>query len=133
MSYLVNNTYVSKTAKFYMLIFKVDKFYFENPKLCNKWKYFKQGNQTSTKVSAEPLELSQNMWDSMTILEFHDAFSFYSDVTMPLNRGISQELLGVLRRAEFLCTKGNYSAYPQVFHLSSGTSDRCDLLERHFY
>ena len=70
-----------------MLIFKVAKHYFENPKLFKKWQYFKNGNLTSIRLSAEPLELSQNMWGSMTILAFHEAFSFYSDTTMPFNQG----------------------------------------------
>ena len=119
----VNNTYVPKTAKFYMLIFKVDKFYFENPKLSKKWKYFKQGNLTSNRVSAEPLELPQNMLESMAILEFHDTSELYSDVVLPYEQGCLMnfselyDLWNVYVPRETILSILDFSTY-QVVHLT---------------
>ena len=133
MAYNVNKTYVSKTTEFYMLVFKVDKFYFENPKLSKKWKNFKQGNLTSIRVSAEPSQFSRNMWGPMTILEFHETFETYSDVVLPYEQGFLMNFSGFYDVWNLHVPRETILSILDSSTFSGGILYRRDLLERHFY
>ena len=83
----VNKHYVSSKSKFSMLIIKLEICYLYSTQLADKWVYHKSGKFKYILVSSGPFELSTDMWGSMTVLQFHEDFTFYTDLVLRYEDG----------------------------------------------
>ena len=57
-AYKANKEYIGTNVRFYMLVFKVQKGYFDSDTVSKNWKYHNTGNLKSVRISAEPLDCS---------------------------------------------------------------------------